>query len=198
MLNPVKVIAVFVVAIIFAGCINPTNESPKPDENLPVKTEYNLVAKVSTYEDVLTEMGGEPDTYIWNGVTYTKDNLPDMFCMRYVISDSMLVYVIEELDGGEKIIHEMRIEYGDDFYCLESFDIGTTLEDAITILGEPESTVDGGANNFTEDVLYKNIDGTTGRHYYNNSSNQIRVFFSSNAATAIYIYGGSSKIKIKQ
>lgn len=175
-----------------------TNESPKPDENLPVKTEYNLVAKVSTYEDVLTEMGGEPNSYIWSNVTYTKNNLPPIFCMRYNISGSMLDYVIETPQGSDKIIREMRIDAGDDFYCLESFDIGTTLEDAITILGEPESTVDGGANDFNEDVLYKNIDGTTGRHYYNDSSNQIRVFFSSNIATAIYIYGGNNKIKIKQ
>ena len=99
--------------------------------------------------------------------------------------NSSLGYVIFTNDNGLKIISEMRMYQEDNFYCLGSLKIGSTLEEAVALLGEPSSTVDGVANDWEEDVLYKNIDGTTSRHYYNNSSNKIRVFFGENAATGV-------------
>jgi hypothetical protein len=66
--------------------------------------------------------------------------------------------------------------------------IGSTLEDAIKVLGQPPvETVIGQKNPYQEGVLYKDIEGIPGKHYYARPDKGIRLFFSMNKIVALYL-----------
>ncbi len=121
--------------------------------------------------------------------------------MKYGSSDTYttLAFVIIN-NGQEHILNEARIEKaGTNYSCLNgSLRIGTTLEDALIALGAPNeleiSDNQPKPQIYDYDVLYTNMNGTNGYHYYANTAHGIRVFFWENKATAIYIFQGSEKI----
>lgn len=168
--------------------------SVAPDP-ISVKKEYNLTVGTSNADNVRTELGREPNGYLWDTTTYTKDTLPTgYYCMQYLLAGSNALIVVINNTSSKHIVDELRIE-GPGYSCMGGkLKRGTSLEDAITILGNPSITKDGAANEYVTDVLYKNIDGVAGKHYYKNSANGIRLFFKANNATGIYIYSGTQKI----
>lgn len=169
--------------------------SVAPDP-ISVKKEYNLTVGTSNADNVRTELGREPNGYLWDTTTYTKDTLPTgYYCMQYLLAGSNALIVVINNTSSKHIVDELRIE-GPGYSCMGGkLKRGTSLEDAITILGLPPSgEKDGAPNEYVTDVLYKNIDGVAGKHYYKNSANGIRLFFKANNATGIYIYSGTQKI----
>ena len=130
-------------------------------------------------EDVIS-IFGQPQKYIWDQKTFTKDNLPDVYFIQYDNGFSAFV-------RQGKIV-ELRFEEKDNGFRFEGkLGIGSTLEQAVKVLGKPEQTVENQKNDFADKVLYKDIDGQKGRCYYQRSDKNVRVFFMGDKIIALYI-----------
>lgn len=193
-------ILVLAAAGAFVGCDwLGTKDAEQPVDPITLSKTYNLTVNSSTSANVLTELGREPDGYAWLGTDYTKTTLPTgPYIMSYKRgNNSAINFLIDNASGGN-VLAEVRIESaGAGYSCLGgALTLGTTLADALTALGPPASAVDGQPKPslYAADVLYTNIDGTTGRHVYRNSAHGICIFFTSGSAIAIYIYAGTEKV----
>lgn len=160
--------------------------------NIP--TPLNLYVSTSNLDDIISELGIEPDVYIWGDNSYTYDTVPEsMYVIQYLDSDVLELSFM--IDGGNgHNITEMRI-YSNNYYCLEDLTTGLTVDEVTAILGVPDSEVDGDSIDWNvKDTLYLNTDGTEGSHYYDNSEKGIRVFFTEDLSTGIFIYDENSQI----
>lgn len=130
-------------------------------------------------DDVIAVFG-EPQRYFWQTQTFTKNNLPAAFIAQY--DDNISVV----MTNGK--ISELRFEKRDTGYRFEGkLGIGSTLQEAIEVLGQPERTVENQACDYADKVLYKDIDGRKGYCYYQRSDKHIRIFFGNNNITALYL-----------
>ena len=64
--------------------------------------------------------------------------------------------------------------------------MGSSLEEVLAVLGEPDATVVG-RNAFKDGILYKDIDGRRGSCYYARKRQAIRLFFLDYKVTALYL-----------
>jgi hypothetical protein len=184
-------------AVALSGCGSTNTDDEDPIDPITIHKTYNLTVGVSTSANVLSELGREPDLYGWGATTYTKETLPDdAYIMSYQKDGVRVLDFVIDNSSGNHLLDEVRIEKGGtSCSCLSgALRIGTTLADALAALGDPTITIVGEANAWTPDVLYKNIDGDDGRHYYANSAHGIRVFFFKGIASVVYIYSGSEKV----
>ena len=65
--------------------------------------------------------------------------------------------------------------------------VGSTLDEALKVLGQPTKTVEGKENELADGVLYKDIDGKTGRCYYKRADHNVRLFFWDYKVVALYV-----------
>jgi bla regulator protein blaR1 len=121
---------------------------------------------------------GEPGQYVWGRDNFTKDNLPQRYCMFY--PDRFSIFMM-----NDKIV-ELRYEHPGYFYR-DKLQVGSTLEDVIAVVGEPTETVQGKKNEFKDGVLYKNTDGRAGSAYYALRDQHVRFFFQDDKVTALYM-----------
>lgn len=123
---------------------------------------------------------GEPKHYRWGNVTFTKDNLPDIYILEY--SGSVRVVI----NGG--YVTELRSEgFGPGFSYRGKLRLGSTLDEVLATVGPPSETVVGKSLAFEPGVLYRDIDGKKGYCYYARPEQQIRCFFLNNKVTALYL-----------
>lgn len=83
-------------------------------------------------------------------------------------------------------IMEIRHERGSP-YAYGALRIGSTLQEALNLLGQPDEIVTGQQNTFKDRVLYKDIDGQRGHDYYHRVDQKIRVWFWDDKVIAIYM-----------
>jgi hypothetical protein len=133
----------------------------------------------SAGRDQVRMIFGEPSRYVWGNQTFTLDALPDNYIMSYPCSFNVW------LQKGR--IMEIRHERGSEYAYRGKLRIGSTIQEALDLLGAPAETVTGQKNEFKDGVLYRDIDGNEGQGYYHRSDQDVRVFFWEDKVTAIYM-----------
>jgi hypothetical protein len=122
---------------------------------------------------------GEPIQYVWGNQTFTADALPDHYIMTYPCGFG--VY----MSGGR--IVEIRHDSDSPYVYRGALRIGSTLQEALDLLGQPQDVVTGQKNTFKEKVLYKDIEGREGHDYYHRPDQRVRVWFANDRVIAIYM-----------
>jgi subtilisin family serine protease len=134
--------------------------------------------------DDVTRIFGKPIKYLWGQQTFTKDTLPSTYIAKYPNQFQVV------MSNGN--IHEIRFEGPESGYVLqEKLRVGSSLEEVLSVVGQPTETIEGKANKWKDGVLYKDIDGNKGRCYYQRLDQNVRFFFLNYKITAIYITSGS-------
>ncbi len=137
-----------------------------------------LDLKSASIKEVI-ELFGEPEKYLWGQKTFQKKNLPAVYIAYY---PKGLQFV---LNNGK--ISEIRHEGPTGYRFKGKLQVGSPLETALEILGQPAQTVSDKANEYADSVLYKDIDGRKGYCYYQRSDQNVRLFFSNYKVAALYI-----------
>jgi len=132
-----------------------------------------------TLEDVI-RVFGEPAKYRLGYETLDVANLPDSFCLDY--ENGFAVWF------QNRRLEELRIEDSGLDYAYEGkLHVGSSLEEALAVVGPPDQTVEGQANGWENGVLYKDIGGQKGQGYYQRAERGIRMFFAGNKVAALYL-----------
>jgi hypothetical protein len=122
---------------------------------------------------------GEPMSYVWGQHVFDKDALPDRYIMAY--PGSFRVFI-----GNDRIV-EVRFEGPSDYVFGDGLAVGSSIEKAFSILGQPSEIVDGKPNGFKGNVFYKDIDGRKGYGYYARPDKNIRIWIMDDEVRAIYL-----------
>ncbi len=112
---------------------------------------------------------GEPVKYIWGPKTLRADQLPNRFIAVY--PGSFHVFML-----NDRVV-EVRHEYGSKYVFAGKLRVGSTLEEAIAVLGAPVKTVQGEGIDWQDsaNVLFRDIDGEKGHDYYHRADQKVRV-----------------------
>jgi hypothetical protein len=174
------IVSAIVIVCLFSGC-----DLLLPKDDLPESSSktLNLTVGSSTSADVIAEMGAEPYEYRWGTTVYTKETLPyGSYLMNYGsdLSNLELGFGIDNSQGNHVLFEARIYEKGVNYSCMNgALRIGTSLENALIALGAPSNLeiIDGQPKpqSFDHDVLYTNINGTSGYHYYANTAHGIRM-----------------------
>jgi beta-lactamase regulating signal transducer with metallopeptidase domain len=173
---------------------NPAGTAAEAPASLPAaQAAGDINAKVARLdiekakrEDVVAVFG-EPAAYRWANKAFTKDNLPSAYVMIYpgLLNVEMINGQIEELRFGEG--------GPSDYVFGGGLRAGSSLEEALRVIGPPDKTVEGGEIGFEDGVLYKNshfINGSGGSSvasYYARRSKGVRIFAFNDVVRAIYV-----------
>lgn len=167
------------VGLTFGG-----HEKEKPDISVMNAKINKIDIDNATREDVI-KVFGEPDKYMWGDEktgtvqVLDKDNLPGRYVMFY--PDNFRVFMV-----NERII-EFRFEGPSDYVFGDGLAVGSSIEKAFSVLGEPSEALDGQPNKFQDNVFYKNIDGKKGYGYYAVPNKNIRIWIMDDKVGAIYV-----------
>ncbi|MHC4757767.1 MAG: S8 family serine peptidase [Planctomycetota bacterium] len=135
-------------------------------------------------DDVISVFG-EPIGFIWGKEAFTKNNLPDTYIARYPNGFCVVI--------RRGIVNELRFEQQDIGYLYkDKLKVGSSVNKVLDVLGKPKEEIKGKANDWKEDVLYRDIDGKKGYCYYNPSDENVRFFFWNNKISALYVTSKSS------
>ena len=145
-----------------------------------------LDLKTADLKDVIA-LFGEPLEYSWGRQTFTRENLPRVFAASYP-NGLFFVFI------GSRI-EEIRHEGPTGYRFRGKLEVGSSLEEALEVLGKPQQVVTGQANNFEDGVLYQDTNGKAGEGYYSVPEQKIRVFFSGNKLAALYVTNPSDEKK---
>ena len=134
----------------------------------------------ATVKEVVQVLG-RPQKYMWNNKTIDPDNpLNTTYIMVY--PQSVMVEV------SHSLVVELRSEgNGRGFIWQGGLRLGSSLDEALQVLGPPSSSVVGKPLDFTDGVLYKDIEGQRGNGYYARADQKIRLFFSDDKVVALYV-----------
>lgn len=136
--------------------------------------------------DEVIRIFGEPMDYFWMNQLYTRDNLPRQYLARY--SDGFSV--VMDSNGAS----ELRFESADIGYVWrDGIAIGSWLEEALEVAGQPVETIVGEVNEWVDGVLYKDINGQEGLCYYARRDLNVRFFFKDYKVTALYVTGDAQE-----
>ncbi len=164
------------VLIIVLSLAGSATSEPSSDINARVA---QLGIDTAGLDDVI-RIFGEPEEYVWGQQTFRKDNLPSIYIASYPNSFRVV------MQGGK--VDELRFEGTDTGYTYQNkLRIGSSLDEAIEVIGRPREIVAAGQNKFKDGVLYKDIDGEKGRCYYRRSDKSVRLFFTDYKVTALYV-----------
>lgn len=137
----------------------------------------------STLDDVIS-IFSEPEQFLWGSQTYTRDNLPEVYIARY--PNGLDIVMV-----GETKISELRFYAPSAYVFLGSLQVGSSLDQVLSIVGQPTQTVVGQPCGWRDGVLYKDINGTVGYCYYLRSDQNVRFFFRNYNVSALYLLGNS-------
>jgi hypothetical protein len=122
---------------------------------------------------------GPPVKYIWGPKTLAPEQLGRRFIAVY--PGGFRVYM------RDNQIVELRFEEGSTYIWAGKLHNGSTLEEALAVLGPADETVTGQGSTFKDKVLYRDIDGQKGYDYYHRSDQNVRVCFWNDKVVAIYM-----------
>jgi hypothetical protein len=159
--------------------------SKPPDQNRTAVTFDDLLNREVPKLDLskmtladLVRIFGEPLSYRWGNKTFTRDNLPSFYVAAFRNHFTVLLQ-------GNKIIELGFNQSG--FKLGGILEVGSSLKEAIAMLGEPHETIQGVARNFENGVLYVNIAGEAGACYYERAELGVRLFFTDFKISALYL-----------
>lgn len=124
---------------------------------------------------------GQPLKYVWGPNTLPPDKLPRRFIAVY--PGRFYVFMLDDR------IVELRHERGSKYVFADKLRVGSTLEEALAVLGPPVKTVVGEPIDWenSKNVLFKDIDGREGHCYYHRPDRNVRVWFGDYKVAAIYM-----------
>jgi len=124
---------------------------------------------------------GQPVKYIWGPKTLPPDDLPRRFIAVY--PGRFHVFMVDDR------IVELRHERGSKYVFAKKLRVGSTLKEALALLGQPTKTVVGEEIDWhnSENVLFKDIEGNKGHCYYHRPDRNVRVWFGDYKVIAIYM-----------
>jgi len=167
---------VFVISITIAAVfLGGADSSSQSDIN---KKLAQIDIDKANLEDIV-RVFGEPLKYVWGKETFTKESLPSTYLAVYPDDFSVC------MSAGK--ISELRHEGPDGYLFRGKLRVGSSLEEAITVLGKPIETVEGQPIEFKDGVLYKDADGRKGHCYYGRKDQGVRIFFADYKIAALYI-----------
>jgi hypothetical protein len=135
----------------------------------------------ATRKDVI-RIFGEPRSYSWEDKTLTPESLPRTYLLVYPNDFSVL------MNTGR--VAELRFTGPGTGYAYQGkLRVGSSLEEALAVLGPPENTVEGGRMGWQDRVLYKDVDGKKGDCAYSRKDRRIRLFFSDYRVTMLCLMG---------
>jgi hypothetical protein len=140
-------------------------------------------------EDIIQTFG-QPKRYLGfdraagKMVTYQETSLPDVYSMEYPAGFS--VYMVKGF------IQELRFETRGpgstpNYAYRGKLSVGSSLDTAFEVMGQPDKVIEGGKLDFEDGVLYKDIDGKKGSGYYSRYKQGVRVFLSGDHVIAVYL-----------
>lgn len=121
----------------------------------------------SKREDVVRLLG-EPEAYTWNRQTFTPANLPETYLMNYPGAQF-------GVRAGTLI--EVRINDAAAYAFDGRLRVGSSVDEAIEVLGTPKEVIKGKPLAFTDGVLLLDINQQPGFDYYQQHAKGIRLFF---------------------
>jgi hypothetical protein len=135
----------------------------------------------ATLKDVI-RIFGEPQSYSWEGKTLTRDSLPRTYMLAYpndfsVLMNTGLVAELRFTGPGARYAYQGKLR------------VGSSLEESLTVLGQPDDTVEGSRIGWQDRVLYKDVDGKKGDCCYIRKDQHIRLFFSDYKVTTLCVMG---------
>lgn len=130
-------------------------------------------------KDLIINILGEPDKYIWGEKVLNKDNLPTYYCMDY--GNGNIVFI-----GNDRLI-ELRVHAPGNFIDPNGVSIGDSSYSVFKKIGKPISTVENRELSFKDSVYYKNYYDKAS--YYSVEKKGVRMFFYNDRISAIYITG---------
>jgi beta-lactamase regulating signal transducer with metallopeptidase domain len=124
---------------------------------------------------------GQPVKYIWGQKTLSPDELPNRFIAVY--PGSFQVFML-----NNRVV-EIRHEGGSKYAFAGKLRIGSTLDEALAVLGAPDKTVQGEEIDWgdSKNVLFRDIAGQKGHGYYHRPDKKVRVWFWNDKVSAIYM-----------
>jgi len=177
----------FVVLVAVIAVMPSAVATRGPSTSMPSSQALDINAKVAqldmdkaTLDDVI-RIFGEPRKYLWGNEEFTKDALPDTYVATYRDGFNVCMH------AGK--VSELRFGGGPaDFRFAGKIGIGSTLEEALAVLGQPKKTVSGGELASEDGVLYKdcNLKGEK-VSYYARSDKRVRLFLQDNKVAAIML-----------
>ncbi len=148
----------------------------KPTNKFEEKIAKITVGK-SSYGDVV-KLFGEPESCKWGQEVFDKNDLPDKYIASYPNDFHVLI--------ANKKVRELRFEGASDF-SFNGIKIGSSLIEAIKVMGRPGKQVKGKGNDHKDNTLYRNINGQKGFCYYGRRDQGVSCFFTKNKVSAIYL-----------
>jgi len=136
-----------------------------------------LDLETATIDDIL-RLFGEPQAYAWAGQTFSRDNRPAVCLAVYPGGFSVMVQ--------DRAVLELRFEEPG-YAFRNALQVGSPLEEVLRLLGPPKAVLEGEPNGWVPGVLYKDIGGAKGLHYYSSRELGVRVFFKDNKVSAWYL-----------
>jgi hypothetical protein len=136
-----------------------------------------LDVETATIDDIL-RLFGEPQRYAWSGQTFSKDLLPAVYLAVYPGGFSVMVQ--------NRAVMELRFE--EPGYAFRgAIQVGSSIEEVLRLLGPPRAVLEGEPNSWVPGVLYRDIGGIKGLHYYSSRELGVRVFFNDGKVSAWYL-----------
>ncbi len=135
----------------------------------------------ATLKDVI-RIFGEPQSYSWEGKTLTRDSLPRTYILVYpndfsVLMNTGLVAELRFTGPKAEYTHKGKLR------------VGSSLEIALAVLGQPDKTVEESPMGWQDRILYKDVDGKKGDCCYSRKDQHIRLFFSDYKVTTLCVTG---------
>jgi beta-lactamase regulating signal transducer with metallopeptidase domain len=88
---------------------------------------------------------------------------------------------------ANNVVKELRFEGQGDYRYAGRLGIGSSLDDAVAVLGTPVETITGQPNTYQDNVLYTKVDGVSGDGYYACSAKGVRLFFEKDRVSCMYL-----------
>ncbi len=133
----------------------------------------------ATIKDVIKDFG-QPVEYIWGNQILDSKNLPRRYVVVY--PDGFCVFMIDD-----RVIELRHEGPGTGYLFHGKIKAGSTLDEVLEVVGQPENIVEGQENQFEDGVLYKDIEGREGYCYYGRTDQDVRFFFKDYKVIALYI-----------
>jgi hypothetical protein len=156
------------------------------DPNINEKVKRIVTGK-TTREQVM-EVFGEPGEYYGGkGERLSEQDALERIAKGLFVAmayDNGLHFAIY----GDDTVREVRIEFNEEYRYEGKIGLSSSLEDVISLFGEPSETVTGETIDFHKDrVLYKDTKGETGHCYIDYKDIGVRMFFLDYKVCAFYM-----------
>jgi hypothetical protein len=170
-----------ILSVVMALPCLPVQGEPAGDAEQIARRLSAKIARLdidSATPERVVEVFGQPRKYVWHDKTFEPDDLPNNYIMCYPGDFNVFI-------SNGRIV-EVRHECGSKYVYRGKLRVGSSLEEALAVLGPPKKTVTG-KNNYEDRVLYKDIDERKGHCYYLCADQDVRLWFGDYKIAAIYM-----------